>query len=107
MNLTTRAMVPADVAADGKTVIGMDAEVFTAVAAKLGLTAQFVNAPTRWATKKGNPAGVDINAPCGKKIAVQKDQEILGDPYGDAPYGVVTAKKGAITADQVKVNPAE
>lgn len=30
---------------DGKTVIGMDAEVFTAVAAKLGLTAQFVNAP--------------------------------------------------------------
>ncbi|HEY8789359.1 MAG TPA: hypothetical protein VIM10_09560 [Actinopolymorphaceae bacterium] len=81
MNLTTRAMVPADVAADGKTVIGMDVEVFT--------------------------AGVDINAPCGKKIAVQKDQAMLADPYGDGPYGFVTAKKGAITADQVKVNPAE
>lgn len=70
MNPTTCAMVPADVAADGKTVIGMDAEVFTAVAAKLGLTAQV-------------------------------------DPYGAAPYGLVTAKKGAITADQVKVDPAE
>jgi polar amino acid transport system substrate-binding protein len=255
-----KAMVPADVAADGKivvgsdasyapnefmdtdgkTVIGMDVEVFSAVAAKLGLTAQFTNAPfdsiitgvgsgkyevgvssftitgerekqanmvsyfnapTQWATKKGNPDGVDIAAPCGKKIAVQKatvqvpdiqkrskactdagkpavtidqyqgqdeatasvvsdkDQamladlpisayavqqtggklEILGDPYGDGPYGFVTAKpatdlanaiaaatkaiiadgtysaimkkwgdeKGAITADQVKVNPAE
>jgi polar amino acid transport system substrate-binding protein len=65
--------------------------------------------------------------------------EILGDPYGDGPYGFVTAKKatqladalaaatkaiiddgtystimtkwgdekGAITSDQVKVNPAE
>jgi polar amino acid transport system substrate-binding protein len=255
-----KAMVPADVAADGKlvvgsdasyapnefmdtdgkTVIGMDVEVFSAVAAKLGLTAQFVNAPfdsiitgvgsgkyevgvssftitaerekqanmvsyfnapTQWATKKGNPDGIDIAAPCGKKIAVQKatvqvpdiqkrsadcktagkpevtidqyqgqdeatasvvsgkDQamladlpisayavqqtggklEILGDPYGDGPYGFVTAKdatdlanaiagatkaiiadgsytaimkkwgdeKGAITADQVKVNPAQ
>lgn len=255
-----KAMVPTDVAADGKivvgsdatyapnefmdkdgkTVIGMDVEVFTAVAAKLGLTAQFVNAPfdsiitgvdsgkyevgvssftitsvrekqanmisyfnapTQWATKKGNPDNVDITAPCGKKIAVQKatvqvpdiqkrsaackaagkpeatiDQyqgqdeatasvvsgkdeamladlpisayavaqtdgslEILGDPYGDGPYGFVTAKsatqlagaiaaatkaiiadgtytaimkkwgdeKGAITSDQVKVNPAE
>lgn len=255
-----KAMVPADVAADGKiavgsdatyapnefmdtdgkTVIGMDVEVFTAVAAKLGLTAAFVNAPfdsiitgvgsgkyevgvssftitsdrekqanmisyfnapTQWATKKGNPDAVDIDAPCGKKIAVQKatvqvtdieersaackkagkpevtidqyqgqdaatasvvsnkDQamladlpisayavqqtggalEILGEPYGDGPYGFVTAKddtelanaiaaatkaiiadgtytaimkkwgdeKGAITADQVKVNPAE
>ncbi len=215
-----KAMVPADVAADGKivvgsdatyapnefmdtdgkTVIGMDVEVFTAVAAKLGLTAQFTNAPfdsiitgvasgkyevgvssftitsdrekqanmisyfnapTQWATKKGNPAAVDINAPCGKKIAVQKatvqvndiqtrsaackkagkpevtiDQyqgqdeatasvvsgkdeamladlpisayavqktggslEILGDPYGDGPYGFVTAKKATQLAD--------
>jgi len=38
---------------------------------------------------------------------VQKDQAMLADPYGDGPYGFVTAKKGAITADQVKVNPAE
>ena len=161
----------------------------------------YFNAPTQWATRKGNPDGVDISTPCGKKIAVQKatvqvpdlqkrsadcktagkpevtidqyqgqdeatasvvsgkDQamladlpisayavqqtggklEILGDPYGEGPYGFVTAKpatqladaiaaatkaivadgtytaimtkwgdqKGAITADQVKVNPAE
>ncbi len=253
------AMVPADIASDGKivvgsdasyapnefmdtdgkTVIGMDVEVFTAVAAKLGLKAEFenapfdsiitgvgsgkyeagvssftitsdrekqanmvsyFNAPTQWVTKKGNPDGIDVAAPCGKKIAVQKatvqvpdiqkrsadckasgkpevtidqyqgqdeatasvvsgkDQamladlpisayavqqtngqlEILGDPYGDGPYGFVTAKaqakfadaiaaatkaiiddgtygsimkkwgdeKGAITSEQVKVNPA-
>jgi len=217
-----KAMVPAAVAADGKivvgsdatyapnefmdtdgkTVIGMDVEVFTAIAAKLGLTAQFVNAPfdsiitgvgsgkyevgvssftitadrekeanmisyfnapTQWATKKGNPDGVDINAPCGKKIAVQKatvqvtdiqaksaackkagkpevtidqyqgqdqatasvvsgkDQamladlpisayavqqtggslEMLGDPYGDGPYGFVTAKTDTDLANAI------
>ncbi len=217
-----KAMVPSDVAAggkiivgsdasyapnefmdkDGKTVIGMDVEVFSAVAAKLGLTAQFVNAPfdsiitgvgsgkyevgvssftvtsdrekqanmisyfnapTQWATKKGNPDGVDIAAPCGKKIAVQKatvqvpdvqgrsadckaagkpevtidqyqgqdeatasvvsgkDQamladlpisayavqqtggslEVLGDPYGDGPYGFVTARKATDLANAI------
>ena len=216
------AMVPADIASDGKivvgsdasyapnefmdtdgkTVIGMDVEVFTAVAAKLGLKAEFVNAPfdsiitgvgsgkyeagvssftitsdrekqanmvsyfnapTQWVTKKGNPDGVDLAAPCGKKIAVQKatvqvpdiqkrsadckaaakpeviidqyqgqdeatasvvsgkDQamladlpisayavqqtngklEILGDPYGDGPYGFVTAKAQTKFADAI------
>jgi polar amino acid transport system substrate-binding protein len=217
-----KAMVPADVAADGKivvgsdasyapnefmdtdgkTVIGMDVEVFTAVAAKLGLTAQFVNAPfdsiitgvgsgkyevgvssftitaerqkeanmvsyfnapTQWVTQKGNPKGVDLAAPCGARIAVQKatvqvpdvqkrsadckaagkpevtiDQyqgqdeatasvvsnkdwamladlpisayavqqtggklEILGDPYGEGPYGFVTAKDATDLADAI------
>lgn len=98
--------------ADGKTVVGFDVDLFKAVAARLGLTADFqqstfgniipgvgtgkyeagvsaftvnkereqqaqmvtyFSAGTQWATKKGNPAGVSIDEPCGKTIAVQKD----------------------------------
>lgn len=97
---------------DGKTVVGMDVELFDAAAAKLGLKTEWVssvfgdiipgvqsgkyeigvssftvnaermqqvtmisyfNSPTQWATKKGNPAGIDIENACGKRIAVQKD----------------------------------
>jgi polar amino acid transport system substrate-binding protein len=32
----------------------------------------YFNAGTQWATKKGNPSGVDPENACGKKIAVQK-----------------------------------
>ena len=98
-------------AADGKTIQGFDVDVFNAVAAKLGLRAEFVTAPfdniipslgsgkyeigvssftinterkkvadmisyfqagTQWGTKSGNPAAVDPDNACGKKIAVQK-----------------------------------
>jgi len=98
--------------ADGKTVIGFDVDLFKAVAARLGLQADFqqstfgtiipgvgtgkyetgvsaftvnqerlqqanmvtyFNAGSQWATKKGNPAGVSTDEPCGKNIAVQKD----------------------------------
>jgi polar amino acid transport system substrate-binding protein len=114
----------------------------------------YFNAGTQWTTKKGNPADVDFEDACGKKIAVQKatvqvdditarsaeceaagkepitidqyegqdeataavvsgkddagladlpvmvyavqqsnDQlELLGDPYGAAPYGYVVSK---------------
>ncbi|GAA3980680.1 ABC transporter substrate-binding protein [Actinomadura viridis] len=124
-------MVPADVKADGKIVIGVDAayapnefldtdgktvvgwdrELFDAVAAKLGLKTEWVsskfddilpgvqsgkyeggvssftinderkkqvlmvsyfNAGSQWATKKGNPVGVQPDNACGKKVAVQK-----------------------------------
>jgi polar amino acid transport system substrate-binding protein len=97
---------------DGKTVIGMDVDLFNAVAEKLGLEVEWVpsvfgdiipgvqsgkyeagvssftinaermaqvqmvayfNSPTQWATKKGNPAGIDIENACGKRIAVQRD----------------------------------
>ncbi|WP_329519751.1 ABC transporter substrate-binding protein [Spirillospora sp. NBC_01491] len=96
---------------DNKTVIGFDADVIGAVAAKLGLKAAFTPAPfdsvipgvqsgkteaaissftinpdrmkqvnmvsyfqgsTQWLVKTGNPAKIDINAACGKKVAVQK-----------------------------------
>jgi len=104
---------------DGKTIIGFDVDLFKAVAAKLGLEAEFqsaafgdiipgvtqsgkyevgvssftinderknqalmisyFNAGTQWATKAGNPAGVNIDDACGKKIAVQKDTVQVDD----------------------------
>jgi polar amino acid transport system substrate-binding protein len=95
---------------DGKTPTGFDIELFSAVASKLGLKAQFESAPfdaiipgvqsgkyevgvssftinadrkksttmvsyyqvgTSWVAKKGNPAGINPDDACGKKIAVQ------------------------------------
>jgi polar amino acid transport system substrate-binding protein len=128
----------------------------------------YFNAGTQWATKTGNPEGIDPDDACGKRIAVQKatvqvdditarseqctaagkdaitiDQyegqdeataavvsgkndatladlpvmvyavqqtkgqlELLGDPYGQAPYGYVVAKDqtefAQVLADAVK-----
>jgi polar amino acid transport system substrate-binding protein len=146
---------------DGKTVIGFDVDVFNAVAAKLGLKAQYesakfdaiipgvqsgkyeigvssftinnerkkqvnmvsyFNAGTQWATKKGNPSGIQPDAACGKKVAVQtstvQDTDDLpkrlkactssGKPgftvdryqdQGQATAAVVTGKDDAMLAD--------
>ncbi|GHJ44880.1 ABC transporter substrate-binding protein [Catellatospora sp. TT07R-123] len=147
-------------AADGKTVQGWDVDLFKAVAAKLGLQAEFqpatfgdiipgvgsgkyevgvssftinpervkqalmvsyYNAGTQWATKKGNPAGIDPNNPCGKRVAVQRDTvqaediakkndackaagkpEITIEPYPGqdaAAAAVVSGKDDAMLAD--------
>jgi polar amino acid transport system substrate-binding protein len=160
----------------------------------------YFNSPTQWVTKKGNPAQIDIESACGKRIAVQRDTvqvddvtarskactdagkpaitieqfqaqsdatatvvtgknegmladlpiaayavqqtgdqlELLADPYGNAPYGIVVksddqklaeaiqkafqatvedgsyaaalkkwgSDKGALTADQMQINPS-
>jgi len=97
-------------ATDGKTPSGFDIDLFTAVAAKLGLKATYENTKfdsiligvqsgkydvglssfgitrerlgaltmvsylsvgTQWAVEKGNPGGVQPDAACGKKVAVQ------------------------------------
>jgi polar amino acid transport system substrate-binding protein len=146
---------------DGKTPIGWDIELFAAVAAKLGLKADFrpakfpdiipgiesgkyeigvssftinderkqqvnmvsyFNAGTQWGTKTGNPAGVQPDDACGKKVAVQtatvqetedlpKRQEacksagkpaITVDSYqdqGQATAAVVSGKDDAMLAD--------
>jgi polar amino acid transport system substrate-binding protein len=99
------------VAEDGETIVGFDVDLFTLVAQKLGLEAQFQTAPfdsiiagvgsgryevgvssftinpdrlqqvnmisyysagTQWATKAGNPEGVDPDNACGLTVAVQK-----------------------------------
>jgi polar amino acid transport system substrate-binding protein len=98
-------------AEDGETIVGFDVDLFTLVAQKLGLEAQFETAAfdsiiagvgsgryeagvssftinperlqqanmisyyeagTQWATKAGNPDGVDPDSACGLTIAVQK-----------------------------------
>ena len=147
--------------ADGKTVVGSEIDLFNAVAAKLGLKAEYqsakfgdiipgiesgkyeigvssftvnderkqqvnmvsyFNAGTQWATKKGNPSGVQPDAACGKKVAVQtntvqdtedlakrlKDCQAAGKPaitvdryqdQGQATAAVVTGKDDAMLAD--------
>jgi polar amino acid transport system substrate-binding protein len=119
---------------DGKTVIGFDIDLFTAVAARLGLTADFqqstfgniipgvgtgkyetgvsaftvnkerlqqanmvtyFSAGTQWATKKGNPAGVSTDEPCGKNIAVQKDT-VQFDDITARSTGCTSAGKPAV-----------
>ncbi|MCP2328054.1 polar amino acid transport system substrate-binding protein [Hamadaea flava] len=120
---------------DGKTVIGFDIDLFKAVAARLGLTADFqqstfgaiipgvgtgkyeagvsaftinkerlqqanmtsyFNAGTQWAVKKGNPQGVSIDEPCGKRIAVQKDT-VQVDDITVRSTACTSAGKAAVT----------
>jgi polar amino acid transport system substrate-binding protein len=126
------------VADDGKTIQGMDVDLFNAVAAKLGLTAEFTNgkfgeiiagvdtgkyeigvssftinpertkdhlmvsyfsAGTQWATKAGNPGGVDPANACGKKIAVQKDTVQETDDLPVRQKACQDGGKPAITVD--------
>ncbi|MEV0272891.1 ABC transporter substrate-binding protein [Hamadaea sp. NPDC050747] len=121
--------------ADGKTVIGFDIDLFKAVAARLGLTAEFqqstfgaiipgvgtgkyeagvsaftinkerlqqanmtsyFSAGTQWAVKKGNPQGVSIDEPCGKRIAVQKDT-VQVDDITVRSTACTSAGKAAVT----------
>jgi polar amino acid transport system substrate-binding protein len=125
-------------AADGKTIQGFDVDVFNAVAAKLGLTAQFVTAPfdniipsvgsgkyeigvssftvnadrkkivdmvsyfqagTQWGTKTGNPAKIDPDNACGKKIAVQKGTVQVDDLTARSKK-CTDARQSQITIDQ-------
>jgi polar amino acid transport system substrate-binding protein len=86
----------------------------------------YFNAGTQWATKKGNPNGVQPDAACGKKVAVQtntvqdtedlakrlKDCQAAGKPaitvdryqdQGQATAAVVTGKDDAMLADSAVV----
>ena len=124
--------------ADGKTPTGFDIELFTAVAAKLGLKAEFESAPfdaiipgvqsgkyetgvssftinderkkstlmvsyyevgTAWVTKKGNPAGVNADDACGKKIAVQT-ATVQAEDITARSKKCTDAGKPAITIEQ-------
>jgi polar amino acid transport system substrate-binding protein len=136
---TDATYAPAEfVDTDGTTIIGYDIDLFRAVAAKLGLQADFqgatfgdiipgvtqggkyeigvssftinpdrkaqalmisyFNAGTQWATKAGNPAGVNPDDACGKKIAVQKDTVQVDDVTARSKK-CTDAKKPAITIE--------
>jgi polar amino acid transport system substrate-binding protein len=59
----------------------------------------YFNAGTQWATKKGNPAGVQPDAACGKKVAVQKGTVQVDDVEKKSDT-CKSAGKPAITIDQ-------
>ncbi|MFX0594681.1 ABC transporter substrate-binding protein [Melissospora conviva] len=123
---------------DGKTVVGFDIDLFNAVAAKLGLEAQYESAPfdailpgiesgkyeigvssftinedrkktvnmvsyfsagTQWATKAGNPSGINPDDACGKKVAVQVGTVQLDDITARSK-ACTDAGKPEITIDQ-------
>jgi len=125
-------------AEDGSTIIGFDVDLFTLVAQKLGLEAQFETAPfdsiiagvgsgryevgvssftvnpdrlaqatmisyfnagTQWATKAGNPEGVDPDDACGLSIAVQKGT-VQVDDITARSEACEAAGNPAITIDQ-------
>jgi polar amino acid transport system substrate-binding protein len=123
---------------DGETIVGFDVDLFTLVAQKLGLEAQFETAPfdsiiagvgsqkyevgvssftisaerlaeanmvsyfnagTQWATKKGNPEGVDPDDACGLAVAVQQ-ATVQVDDITARSQACTDAGKPAITIDQ-------
>jgi polar amino acid transport system substrate-binding protein len=123
---------------DGKTAMGFDIDLFRAVAAELGLKADFVSAPfdniipgvlsgkydvgvssftinadrlkkatmvsyfsagMQWATRSGNPAGVSLDDPCGKHIAVQTATTEVDDLTARSKK-CTDAGKNAIGIDQ-------
>ncbi len=59
----------------------------------------YFSAGTLWATQKGNPAGVSLDEPCGKKIAVQKGT-VQVDDITARDKKCTDAGKPKITIDQ-------
>lgn len=59
----------------------------------------YFNAGTQWATKKGNPNGIQPDAACGKKIAVQKGT-VQVDDLDKRSKTCTSAGKPAIKVDQ-------
>nr|WP_239120124.1 ABC transporter substrate-binding protein [Catellatospora chokoriensis] len=56
----------------------------------------YFSAGTQWATKTGNPAGINPDDPCGKRIAVQKDTVQFED-ITKRSEACVAAGKPAVT----------
>jgi polar amino acid transport system substrate-binding protein len=106
----------------GKYEIGMSSFTINGERKKVVNMVSYYSAGTQWATKKGNPAQIDPNNACGKKVAVQTDtvqqtedlpvkqkactgggkSKITIDSYqsqADATSAVVTGKDDAMLAD--------
>lgn len=59
----------------------------------------YFNAGTQWSTKKGNPAGIQPDSACGKKISVQK-ATVQVDDIEKKSKACTSAGKPAIKVDQ-------
>ncbi|MET8907106.1 ABC transporter substrate-binding protein [Micromonospora sp. NPDC004551] len=63
----------------GKYEVGVSSFTINAERLKSVNMVSYFSAGTQWATKKGNPAGVDVENACGKKVAVQVGTVQLDD----------------------------
>lgn len=63
----------------GKYEIGVSSFTINPERKQQALMVSYYTAGTAWATAKGNPDGIDPEAACGKRIAVQKDTVQVGD----------------------------
>lgn len=105
----------------GKYEIGVSSFTINPERKQQALMVSYYSAGTQWATKKGNPAKVSVDDPCGKRIAVQKDTvqaddiakrsaackaagkpEVIIEPYpgqDQVANSVVSGKDDAMLAD--------
>lgn len=83
----------------GKYEIGVSSFTINDERKKQALMVSYYNAGTAWATAKGNPDKIDLNSPCGKRIAVQKDTVQVPDIQA-RDTKCKAAGKAAITVDQ-------
>jgi polar amino acid transport system substrate-binding protein len=83
----------------GKYEVGVSSFTVNAERLKSVNMVSYFSAGTQWATKKGNPAGVDVENACGKKIAVQVGTVQLDDITARSKK-CTDAGKPAIKIDQ-------
>ncbi|WP_431875365.1 ABC transporter substrate-binding protein [Micromonospora marina] len=83
----------------GKYEVGVSSFTINAKRLQTVNMVSYYSAGTQWATKKGNPAGVDPENACGKKIAVQVGTVQLDDITARSKK-CTDAGKPAITIDQ-------
>ncbi|TDB77262.1 ABC transporter substrate-binding protein [Micromonospora sp. KC721] len=83
----------------GKYEVGVSSFTINAERLKSVNMVSYFSAGTQWATKQGNPAGVDPENACGKKIAVQVGTVQLDDITARSKK-CTDAGKPAITIDQ-------
>ncbi|MFU8872629.1 ABC transporter substrate-binding protein [Micromonospora sp. SL4-19] len=83
----------------GKYEVGVSSFTINAERLKSVNMVSYFSAGTQWATKKGNPGGVDNENACGKKVAVQVGTVQLDDITARSKK-CTDAGKPAITIDQ-------
>ncbi|MDI1465420.1 ABC transporter substrate-binding protein [Catellatospora sp. KI3] len=82
----------------GKYEVGVSSFTVNPDRVKQALMVSYYNAGTQWAAKTGNPAGVDPNNPCGKRIAVQRDT-VQAEDIAKKNEACKTAGKPEITIE--------
>jgi polar amino acid transport system substrate-binding protein len=83
----------------GKFEVGVSSFTINAERLKQVNMVSYFNAGTQWATKKGNASGIQPDAACGKKVAVQKGT-VQVDDLEKKSKACTSAGKPAIKVDQ-------